>query len=359
MERKYYLNLAAQGRRLPVATHLVLHQNPDPEAILCDGPRLAKVLTSTARMFASPLALPVMDLTLEKDILLQGLGIPQSERPTFHFTSPLTQEDHEKVVRLDVRESERIRANCDALEIISREFKAGASEIPVGMCIGPFSLLTKLLQDPITPIFIAGTGIGPDEDPDVALAFDLLQTAQDVVDQCCLAQIESGAKAIFVCEPAANIVYFSPNQMSEGSRAFEDFVMKPNRKLKELLADHDVDLIFHDCGELVPEMIREFSTLDPAIMSLGSPVSLWDAAQYVAKTTVLYGNLPSKKFYSDVEVPLDAIPQMVGEIEQKLRAMNHPFIVGSECDVLSVPGYETTIMNKVRYLAECHTDHGH
>ena len=71
MDRSFYLELAASGRRLPVATHLVLHEQPDPEAILLDGARLAAVMIATARRFASPLALPIMDLTLEKDILLR------------------------------------------------------------------------------------------------------------------------------------------------------------------------------------------------------------------------------------------------------------------------------------------------
>jgi len=30
-----------------------------------------------------------------------------------------------------------------------------------------------------------------------------------------------------------------------------------------------------------------------------------------------------------------------------MRAVDHPFILGSECDVLSVPGQERTILEKV------------
>ena len=73
MDRSFYLELAASGKRLPVATHLVLHEKPDPEAILLDGARLAAVMIATARRFASPLALPIMDLTLEKDVMLRAM----------------------------------------------------------------------------------------------------------------------------------------------------------------------------------------------------------------------------------------------------------------------------------------------
>ena len=37
MDKNFYLELARSGRRMPIATHLVLHEKPDPEAILIDG----------------------------------------------------------------------------------------------------------------------------------------------------------------------------------------------------------------------------------------------------------------------------------------------------------------------------------
>ena len=208
------------------------------------------------------------------------------------------------------------------------------------MSIGPFSLLTKLLADPIIPIFMAGTGVTPEDDDDVGLLQTLLELCEKTVHACCLAQMKAGAKAIFLCEPAANLVYFSPNQIRDGATVFDDFVIAPNRRLKALFDAQGVDLIFHDCGELTPEMIKSFAVLDPVIISFGSPVNLWEAEPLVPRTTVIYGNLPTKKFYSDEEVPLAAIPAMVAAIEDKLRATGHPFIIGSECDILSMPGYE-------------------
>ena len=58
------------------------------------------------------------------------------------------------------------------------------------------------------------------------------------------------------------------------------------------------------------------------------------------------------------EVPLDGVPALVHEIEDRLRASGHPFIVGSECDVLSMPGYEKTIMAKVMAFTTCGSAHG-
>ena len=66
------------------------------------------------------------------------------------------------------------------------------------------------------------------------------------------AQIDAGAKAIFIAEPAANQVFLSPNQIEAGADIFERFVMKYNLRLKDLLESRGVDLLFHCCGELTP-----------------------------------------------------------------------------------------------------------
>ena len=70
MEANYYIDLAKSGHRMPIATHLVLHEKDDPEGILVDGKRMAAVMLETAQRFNNPMALPIMDLTLEKDLPL-------------------------------------------------------------------------------------------------------------------------------------------------------------------------------------------------------------------------------------------------------------------------------------------------
>ena len=221
------------------------------------------------------------------------------------------------------------------------------------MSIGPFSLLTKLVHDPISAIYMAGTGMTAEDDDDVALITTLLELAESVIRETCLAQIKAGARAIFLCEPAANLVYFSPNQLREGASVFDDFVIQPNLRLKQLFDETGTDLLFHDCGELIPEMISSFNQLRPRLISFGSPVKLWDAEPYVDKDIVLFGNLPTKKFYSDEDVPLDGVAELVQEIERRLMPSGHPFIVGSECDVLAMPGYEQKIMAKVKAMCHC------
>lgn len=342
MKRDFYLELAASGLRMPIGTHLVLHEHQDHEAIMLDGPRLGAVVEEAARRFRAPMAIPVMDLKLEKESLLTGRGVAPAEIDSFHFAE--APEDDGTVPM-----TPRMTATCASIRYI-----AGQTDlVPVGMGIGPFSLMTKLVSDPITPVFLAGTGATADEEPEVKLVERTLELAMSAILPYLQAQIAAGAKAIILCEPAANKVYFSPNQLAEGYEVFERFVMEPNRRIKQLLESNGVDLIFHDCGELEDEMVRRFVTLDPAMMSLGCSRVLWEDAALVPNSTVLYGNLPTKKFYSDSLVTIDDVKRLSAELIQRMQAVNHPFILGSECDVLSVPGSEETIKAKVNaFLTE-------
>jgi uroporphyrinogen-III decarboxylase len=326
---------------MPIGTHLVLHQHTEPEAILLDGRRLGEVLAETAERFNTPLAVPLMDLTLEKEALLLAMGVPAAEISQFHFTEP-------PVPPKDIALTPRMKASCDAIAHVAKTTKL----VPMGMSIGPFSLMTKLLSDPITPVFLAGTGATATEEPDVALVEAALVAGEKVIATYLDAQIAAGAKAVIVCEPAANLVYFSPKQLEGDFAVFDRFVMEPMRRVAQQLARHGVDLIFHDCGELTEGMVKRFATLGAAMISLGSSRKLWEDAAFIPKDTVLYGNLPTKRFYA-AQLSTTEVERMADELLAKMRAAKHPFILGSECDVLSVPGSEREILGKVDAFMRC------
>jgi uroporphyrinogen-III decarboxylase len=341
MDRSFYLELAAAGLRMPIGTHLVLHEHPDHADIVCDGQRLGRVVEAAARRFRSPLALPLMDLKLEKEALLLARGVPPSSVDTFHF-------EQIPADNAEFKLTDRMAAVCGGIHHVATQ----TGLLPVGMCIGPFSLMTKLISDPIGPVYLAGAGSTVEDEPEVALVERLLGMALDVIHRYLDAQMNAGAKAIILCEPAANTVYFSPRQLETSYDTFDRYVMKPNLALRDQLGARTVDLIFHDCGELMDDMVSRFSQLDPAIISLGSSRRLWEDAGRLSKSTVLYGNLPTKQFYSDALMSVDKVRQLSAELSDRMRAAGHPFILGSECDILSVPGREETIWKKVEALLD-------
>jgi hypothetical protein len=153
---------------------------------------------------------------------------------------------------------------------------------------------------------------------------------------------------MMICEPAACTAFISPRQLKAGSDIFETLVMEPNLRLKAVLDEAGCDLIFHDCGELIDMMVEAFATrLHPSILSLGSSRRLWEDARLVPPDVVLFGNLPSKSFYSDGAMPLGEVLRRTEELVNRMAASGHPHIVGSECDVLFVPEARETIEKKI------------
>lgn len=335
MSHNTYLHLALKGHRAPIGAHLVLHEKPDPEAIMLHGESLGSVILETADRFATPMAIPLMDLKLEKEALLGTLGVAAADIPTFHFDEPPEDIDAEPTTA-------RMDATCKAIAHVAQ----CATAIPMGMCIGPFSLMCKLVADPITPVYLKSTGANADEEEDIDTVERCLAFGLRIILKYIQAQINAGARAIIVCEPAANMVYFSPNQLNESYEVFDQYVMAGLRQIRDLLARHGVDFILHDCGELTDGMVQRFGCLRPSMLSLGSSRVLWEDARLLPKETVLYGNLPSKRFYSAELSPAE-VERAAIDLVSKMKQAAHPFILGSECDILSVPGSEDEIASKV------------
>ena len=333
---------------MPIGTDLALHEEPDPESARNDGAALGRVIERAARRWGTPLAIPLMDLRLEKIDLLALAGIAEREAESFHFQVPL---DTATLAALCAEDAPVLcagsRARNEALAYIAAE----TDLIPVGMAIGPFSLMTRLLADPISAVAMAGSGM--DEEESVQLAWQCLQAAEAAVRRSVRSQVEAGARAVMICEPAACTAFLSPRQMRAGSQVFEQFVMEPGLRLKRVLNDADCDLIFHDCGELIDAMVQAFAErLHPVVLSLGSSRKLWEDARLVPDDVVLYGNLPTKSFYSDGAMPVDEVMRRTEELIAKMRACGHPHLVGSECDVLYVPEAANAIRAKVEALMQ-------
>jgi len=344
MSRDYYLRLAEAGARFPIGTDLVLHEKPDAQEILVDGARLGQVMAEAAARYQTPLAIPLMDLRLEKEDLVRAFDVPEEAADTFHFDEPPPAGPAARYAASSGAPfSPRGRAHVESVRYIREH----TSLVPVGMAIGPFSLMTKLLADPIAAVALAARG--QEDEPEARPAAACLELAEAAVHRSVAAQIAAGASAMLICEPAANSVYISPRYFSTG--ILDRFVLGPMSRLKARLDAAGVDLIFHDCGQLTTEMVRQFAErLSPAVLSLGSGRRLWEDAAVVPRNVVLYGNLPTKNFYSDAAVTPADVERMTAELVEKMRAAGHPFILGSECDVLHVPDAAETIRRKVSIM---------
>lgn len=348
--RQFFLDLAGRGQRMPIGTDLVLREKPGHEQIVRDGRRLAQVIIQAAERYHTPLAIGLMDLTLEKERLIELLGIDVVDPGGFHFGAvPEPAAVSRFLEHVDGPLNVRTQAAVNAVAQVAEQNRL----FPTGMTIGPFSLMTKLIADPITPVFDAGAGLTAGEEPQIALVEQMLELSERVIKASVAAQLRAGAKAIFVAEPAANIAYISPRQLAEGATHWERYIMQPNRRLRAQIETAGAELIFHCCGELCDEMVTQFGTLQPAMLSLGSSRTLWQDAALVPRDTVLFGNLPTKRFYSDAAITTEQVRGLTRDLSREMKRTGHPFILGSECDVLWVDGSEQSIRSKVDVMLTC------
>jgi uroporphyrinogen-III decarboxylase len=350
MHRQFFLDLAEKKAAIPLAADLLVHALSHPEHVESDSEEMARVMHASVAKFRSPLTVAPMDLRVEKRALGELLGIPPSMLEEFHLHAPLEQGQTTTLLNA-VREkgiTPRMEVTCGALQRVAID----APSFPVGMCIGPFSLLTKLVEGMITAVFMISQGFEPEDDPSVALALDLLPVTMELVRGYAVAQVKAGAKAVIICEPAANKVYISPNVMESGSGIFSQFVLEPVRSIADSIEEAGAAFILHDCGELTPEMISSLASLRPSMLSLGSSVNLAQAASLVPQDVVLFGNVPSKFFPSDADMPEGIVREICAGLRGSMDASGHPYILGSECDILSVGGKEDAIMRKAMIISE-------
>jgi uroporphyrinogen-III decarboxylase len=351
MSRQTFHDFARRGLAMPLAVDLLVHLESTPEKVDANPAEMARIMIRAAEVFDTPLAVAPMDLRVEKAALAEWLGIPAAEHETFHLSQPLSFEQIEALRNHfgDGELTARMRVTAEALGIAAKR----SALIPTGMAIGPFSLVTKIMEDVITAVFMVGAETDPDEDESVALALQLIELTTGLVEAYVRAQIAGGAKAIIICEPAANKVYFSPKQIAEGSNVFERMVIEPNRRIVKAIEEAGADLILHDCGELTPEMIADLAGLHPVVLSLGSCVDIVEATRHVPRDVVLFGTVPSKFVPREDEMPVEKVRAICASLRDRMEATGHPFILGSECDVLCVHGHERGIMAKAREIAEC------
>jgi uroporphyrinogen-III decarboxylase len=345
--RSDVLSFAATGLRMPIGTDLVLQEREDAQAIVHDPDRLADVVLEAAARYRTPFAMPLMDLRLEQEDLVSRLR-PGEPAERFRFSKPPEPSDLARARDTDDDPfPPRQRAQHEAIARVAERSRL----VPVGMTIGPFSLLSRLLADPIAAVALAGSGLDGEDEPLVAAAEGALELATATVERSLRAQLAAGASIVMVCEPAASTAYVSPLQLAAGSPVFERFVVEPLLRLKSALDAAGALLFLHDCGELVDPMLEALaSRVRPAVLSLGSSRRLWEDVRLVPPDVVLFGNLPTKHFHSDAALPLDRVRTLTRELAVRMRETGHPFILGSECDVLHVPGCSDTIRRKVELM---------
>jgi uroporphyrinogen-III decarboxylase len=213
--------------------HLHLDENPD--AIRLAGDQLGQLIAANARRHHSPLAVPFLDLTIEKNIILEQLNLPLDHQ----FHDPLPDETvHDLCHRLQTTPTGRWKANLDAIAYIAQH----TDLTPVGLSTGSFTVMTQLVADAKASVRQADKA-----SPAIELVEQMLDLALRVNIRVIASQLSVGAKVILICEPAVAQDYLLPV-------TFERYVLAPHRHINEIVNAAGAELIVHATGELTPEM---------------------------------------------------------------------------------------------------------
>ena len=117
---------------MPIGADLVLHEKPDAEAIVRDGSALGRVVAETARRYRTPLAFAHMDLSLEKAVLLELLGVPAADIPLYHFShDPGAEAVEQAKAGLDRPLNSALQAHLESVRYIATQ----TDLVPIGMTI--------------------------------------------------------------------------------------------------------------------------------------------------------------------------------------------------------------------------------
>ena len=102
----------------------------------------------------------------------------EEDSDSFHFAEPIPDADFVRLLSgagaVLVPGSV---ARDEALELIA----AQDGLMPIGMLIGPFSLVTRLMKDPITAAGLAGGGMTAEDATEVRLLMQCLEVAEKLV----------------------------------------------------------------------------------------------------------------------------------------------------------------------------------
>ena len=134
MRQNFYIELASGGLRMPIGTDLVMNEEGDPEQIRRDGSALGRVIEKAARRWHTPLAIPLMDLRLEKMDLVSIAGVHTDQADMFHFSSPV---DEAMLARLASDEAGELCAGSRARDEALAYISTVPDLVAVGMAIGP------------------------------------------------------------------------------------------------------------------------------------------------------------------------------------------------------------------------------
>ncbi len=283
--------------------------------LISDSELQAKGMKAVAEQAPSAAAVSFMDLSVEAECFGATISVSDDEVPTVkgRLIHDMAEAEGLKVPPVGSgRTSLYINAIKEATTTITdRPIFAGI--------IGPFSLAARLLD-------VSEIMMDCYDDPDMVHL--VLEKVTAFLIQYARAYKEAGANGIMMAEPVAGLL--SP--MLE-----EEFSAPYIKKLVNELQDDNFAVVYHNCGDNVPLMMKSILSTGCAAYHFGNAVDMEDIISKVPADTVVMGNI------DPAGVLRMGTPEIVREQTLALleKCAKYPnFVLSSGCDIPPMTPWE-------------------
>ena len=242
-------------------------------------------------------ALPLMDLTVETEILGSSVSFLSHSPPTINKHLNL------KEIRYDKNFKGRIDTYKKTAKLMKNEIK-----IPVGFyVVGPLTVLTQVLgiKELMLKIFNDKNSIK-----------NLLEMSTEVVINYAKELLESKVDFIVIADPSSSLI--SLEHYEKFSKPF----------LRKLVNSIKVDFVLHTCGKS-GHLVKSMVETGIAGISIDENVPLDYAVSQVPENTLVFGNISPSRFVLEKRETLEEnIKKMLEPIKNKKN-----IVVSTGCDI--------------------------
>lgn len=268
----------------------------------------AQAMEIVARETATIASVSLMDLSVEAEAFGAQVRFAADEVPAI-IGQLVSDEDEANALAVPDLSAGRASLCIEAV----RTAKQNITDKPVlaGM-IGPYSLAGRLMD--VTEIMY--------------LCFDEPETVHTVLDkvtqyliQYGQAMKDAGADGVMMAEPLAGILSLD---------MAEEFSMPYVKRIIDALQDDDFAVLYHNCGNSVPQMLEQIYQLGAAAYHFGNAIDMEAVMKVTPADILVMGNIdPAGQFAGGT---VDSITAATKDLLTKCGSYPN-FVPSSGCDI--------------------------
>lgn len=278
------------------------------EALVKSSELQAQAMEIVARETATIASVSLMDLSVEAEAFGAQVRFTEGEVPA--IIGQLVS-DEDEANDLEVPDLSAGRASLCVEAVRTAKQRITDKPVIAGM-IGPYSLAGRLCD--VTEIMY--------------LCFDEPETVHTVLDKVTQYLIQygqamknAGADGVMMAEPLAGIL--SPDMA-------EEFSMPYVKRIIDALQDEDFAVLYHNCGNSVPQMLESIYELGAAAYHFGNAIDMEAVMKVTPADVLVMGNVdPAGQFASGT---VDSITAATRELLDKCGSYPN-FVPSSGCDI--------------------------